>query len=240
MSSGILTELRGLSLLRFVHSSFQYIFGAYSIVRSILEGTLEKGLQDPIMALLLHRPLLSHFAIWFTKDGFQQSIENRRRAYSKITTLIMDKIDIIDLDLSRICELYPMLNIYLAENNRDDLTLNLFSDALRMCKNIESVALSLSKDGILGNIARTLQPILTNITVVQISEDESTIFPNETTISTQGPIVIERGEHDLRPLISSFVSINRRPELYILSSQFEGRHSYCTYKDRRNHTYNSK
>ena len=98
-TSGILTELRcpslstdslGDSLLRFVHSSFLYIFGAYSLVQSIGTGTLEESLQNHLMTLLLHHPLLSHFAIWFTKDGFQQSSENQSRAYLKMKASIVD------------------------------------------------------------------------------------------------------------------------------------------------------
>ena len=119
-NSGIVAELRRPSLildsfddslLCFVHSSFKYFFGAYSLVQSIGTGTLEKGLQNSMMTLLLHHPLLSHFAIWFTNDGFQQSSENQRRAYSRIKTLVVDKIDIIELDFSRICKLYPTINI---------------------------------------------------------------------------------------------------------------------------------
>ena len=234
LASGILTELRGSSfsigssddsLLVFAHSSFKYIFGAYSLVQSIGAGTLEERLQDPIMIPLFHRPLFSHFALWFTNNGFQPASENQRRAYLKLKASIVDKIDIIELDLSQLCILYPAINVYFDKNNQDNMTLKLFEDALNMCKNIKHLLLDSSQVEFIKRIS-TLQSILTKIAVIQISSNTSIPLCHGLTIptgSTQSPIIIQSGMHEqhLRTLISSFVSLNRRPKMYILSSHFQ-------------------
>ena len=181
LSLGILTEQRcpslntyssGDSMLLFAHSSFLYIFGAYSLVLSIGAGLLEEESQDPIMIPLLQHPLFRHFVLWFTNDGFQPISENQRRAYSKIKASIVDKIDTIEVYLLRVCMLYPTIYNFFNKDNRDNLALNVFRDALCMCKNIKHLRLDPSKLDLTA-IKDTLHPILTQITVLQISEDKS-------------------------------------------------------------------
>ena len=164
LNSGILTEQRcpslstdssDDSLLCFVHSSFKYFFGCYSLVQSIGAGTLEEKLQDTVMTLFLQDPLFNHFALWFTHDGFLPISENQRKAYSNIKASMVNKIDIIELDLSQICILDSTINIYfgkidtyLGTITKDTMILKLFEDALSMCKNIKHLVLDSSKDEI--------------------------------------------------------------------------------------------
>ena len=226
LSSGILTEQQCPSLstdssddsmLLFAHDSFKYIFGAYSLVQPYGPGVLEKRLQDTVGTLLLRDPLFSHFALWFTYDGF--SSENQRKAYSKIKALIADKIDIIELDLSHICILDSTINIYFGKINKDNKILKLFEYAVSMCKNIKHLVLSSSKDEITKRIS-TWHPILIKLAVIQISENTSTPLPHHLTLptgSSQSPMIIQIGDRDLKSLIISFDSLNKRPKLCILS-----------------------
>ena len=193
------------------------------------QARLEERLQNTVMTLFLQDPLFNHFALWFTYDGFPPISDNQRKAYSKIKALIVNKIDIIELDLSQICILDSTINIYLGKIsitfgtiNEDTITLKQFQDALCMCKNIKHLVLDSSKDEITRKIS-TLHPILRKIAVIQISANTSTPLHHELTTpigSTQSPMIIQIGHQNLKSLINSFDSLDRRPKLYILPSQF--------------------
>ena len=121
--------------LSFTHSSIEIFMGALHFVKELADIRLE---DSPIPVFLVN-PLFLYFCLALLSDQNFVTVPNKEAPTQKLKEFVLNKIDLVQLDLHGIASLYPALDTTTSYLREDDLALDFFLDILKSCKNTREI-----------------------------------------------------------------------------------------------------
>ena len=128
-------------IVTFAHRTIQEFFAAFFFILTLNEtGDMENILGE---STFLENPLFFHFCMYIMYNS-KILFDNicLARAHERLQNLVLKKIKFAQLEFSKIASSYPSLNLALACNRNDRLSLKFFAEVLLKCNKVKNLVLN--------------------------------------------------------------------------------------------------
>ena len=186
--------------ITFPYRTIQEFLGALFFIQSLNDAVDIKTLlgEDSEAPVLLTNPLFLYFCLWLTSGKAGQfKFDNRTDVLDCLKTYTLDKINVVQLDLSDIGTLFPALAIDNVHRLKVELRINLLEDLLPKCDKTKDLIVTRRSDNPRDMAVLSCGSRMQNLRSVTVVDDRTDV------ITTDTGVLQESGPEDFSVMIST-------------------------------------
>ena len=186
--------------ITFPYRTIHEFLGALFFIQSLSDGTDTETLlgRDNEAPILLTNPLFLYFCLWLTSGKAGQfKFDNRTDVLDCVKTYILDRINVVQLDLYDIGTLFPALAIDNVHKLKVELRINLLEDVLPKCDKTNDLIVTRRSDNPRDMSVLSCGSRMPNLRSVMFVDDKTDV------ITTDNDVMQESCPEDFKVMIST-------------------------------------